>query len=81
MRTILIEVDYSCQMAKVSLDDKCVMEGNYWDFTPYCMGIHTYGDFNSYRSLSTKIYQYLIKSEGEDFRNISTKLINYVWEY
>lgn len=55
MHKILIEVDKSCEMACVSLNDKCVMMGNNWDFHPGCHGISEYGDFKGYHSLAIAI--------------------------
>lgn len=52
---ILIEVDQSCEMARVSIDGKGVMEGNFWDFHPGCHGIHEYGEFESYKHLADRI--------------------------
>lgn len=57
---ILVEVDRSCEMGRVSLNDECIMEGNYWDFHPGCHGIDEYGDWKGYTHLSEKIYQKLI---------------------
>lgn len=52
---ILIEVDETCEMASVSINDKCVMEGNFWDFHNGCQGINNYGKFNSYNELALAI--------------------------
>jgi hypothetical protein len=65
MNTILIQIDQSCSMAMVLLNDKCIMEGNFWDFHPGCHGINTYGDFDGYLSLAFKIKDYLLK-EGKE---------------
>lgn len=73
---ILFEKDESCEMAAVSLNDKCIMEGNYWDFHPGCHGINEYGDFNSPHKLVKAIQLKLLK-EGKDVE-IITK--NYKYE-
>jgi hypothetical protein len=52
---ISVLVDRSCDMAKVSIDDKCVMAGNFWDFHPGCHGINQYGDFYGFDDLAIKI--------------------------
>lgn len=52
---ISVLVDRSCEMAKVSIDDKCVMSGNFWDFHPGCHGINQYGDFYGFDDLAIKI--------------------------
>lgn len=52
---IEIKVDKSCEMAQVSLNDKIVMSGNFWDFHPGCHGINEYGDFNGYSDLARAI--------------------------
>jgi hypothetical protein len=52
---ISVLVDRSCDMAKVSIDDKCVMSGNFWDFHPGCHGINQYGDFYGFDDLAIKI--------------------------
>lgn len=75
--TITMQVDRTCEMAKVSLNGKLIMEGNFWDFHPGCHGIRKYGYFDSYVSLSTRIYQWLIKVKKADFRNINTVRGNY----
>jgi len=52
---ISVLVDRSCDMAKVSIDDKCVMSGNFWDFHPGCHGINQYGDFYGFDDLAIRI--------------------------
>jgi hypothetical protein len=42
-------------MARVSIDGKCVMEGNFWDFHPGCHGINEYGEFAGFDDLAMKI--------------------------
>jgi hypothetical protein len=59
---ISVLVDRSCDMAKVSINDKCVMEGNFWDFHPGCHGINQYGDFYGFDDLALKITGKLGKS-------------------
>lgn len=44
---IISEYDENCEMARVILNENCVMEGNHWDFHPGCHGIHKWGDFKS----------------------------------
>lgn len=70
-----ILVDESCEMARVSLNGTCVMEGNFWDFHPGCHGITKYGDFRGYSGLATAISLKLY-SEGK-----KPKIINGVYNY
>lgn len=58
---ILYEVDYSCDMAAVSLNGECIMEGNFGDFYPGCHGIEEWGDFNSPIQLYRNIRDILLK--------------------
>jgi hypothetical protein len=58
---ISILVDRVVNMAKVSIDDKCVMEGNFGDFHPGCHGIDQYGDFYGFDDLAIKIIGKLSK--------------------
>ena len=76
---ILIEVDRTCAMARVSLNNEIVMEGNYNDFYPGCHGITKYGNFNNHLELSTKIYQYLIRDCKIPYLNIKTIQQQYEW--
>lgn len=55
MNKIIVGIDEASEMAYVSLNDKCIMEGNWWDFHPNCHGIHEYGEFNSYMELAIAI--------------------------
>ena len=52
---ISILVDRSCDMAKVSIDDECVTEGNFGDFHPGYRGIDQYGNFYGFDDLAIKI--------------------------
>jgi len=61
---ILINTDTSCEMAMVSIDGKCVMSGNFWDFHPGCHGINEYGEFRGHDDLAIKILSKLTK-EGK----------------
>lgn len=76
-QVILVEVDDSCEMAMVSINKECVMEGNFWDFHPGCHGITKYGDFNSYTELVQKIFLYLRK---KGFEKIEIKKRKYKWK-
>lgn len=78
-RIILIEVDESCDMARVSLNDECIMEGNDWDFHPGCHGIDEYGDWKGCRQLSHKIRQKLIE-DGVQKNDITIRRKTYDWE-
>lgn len=75
---ILIEVDDSSEMARISLNGTMIMEGNFWDFHPGCHLNVTqeYGHFDNYVGLSTKIYQKLIKS-GVEYSDIVTQRKKY----
>lgn len=70
-----ILVDRSCEMARVSLNGNCVMEGNFWDFHPGCHGITDYGDFRGYSGLATAISMKLY-SEGK-----KPKIVNGSYNY
>jgi len=52
---ISILVDRVVDMAKVSIDDKCVMEGNFGDFHPGFHGINDYGNFYGFDDLAIKM--------------------------
>ena len=52
---IVVKVDETCEMASVTLNGKCVMEGNFWDFHNECHGIYEYGHFQSHGSLAVAI--------------------------
>ena len=73
---ILVEVDNRCSMAAVSLNNKCVMEGNFWDFHPGCHGISEWGEFKGYISLYRNIRDTLLKS-GEA---VNIEIKEYVYE-
>jgi len=75
INTILVQVDKSCSMARVSLNNKGIMEGNFWDFHPGCHGIYDYGDFRSYNDLASMIRQKLFK-EGKE-----VEIINETYKY
>lgn len=60
MNKIVVGIDDESEMAYVSLNGECIMEGNFWDFHPNCDGIREYGDFNSYMQLAIAIQ----KEEG-----------------
>jgi hypothetical protein len=62
MKVIKIQVDLSCEMARVSIDGKGVMEGNFWDFHPGCHAINEYGDFEGHDDLATVIGESLRKN-------------------
>lgn len=76
-QVIIIEVDRSCMMAKVSLNEECIMEGNFWDFHPGCHGITKYGNFKGFVELSTKIYQSLMLGNRTDLLEIKTVFKTY----
>lgn len=61
---ILIQVDDSCEMAAVILNNKCIMEGNFWDFHPGCHGIYEYGNFKTFTELAFVIKNKL-ESQGK----------------
>lgn len=73
-------VDDSCEMAKVTLNGKCVMEGNFWDFHPGCHGIHKYGDWNGFANLVQAIYIKFIK-DGKKSEDIIIERVTYKFEY
>jgi hypothetical protein len=69
---ILVQTDGSCEMARVSIDDKSVMEGNFWDFHPGCHNINAYGDFGNCDGLAIKILLKLT-NEGKKAKIIKKK--------
>jgi hypothetical protein len=77
MKIIKIEVDLSCEMARVSIDGKGVMEGNFWDFHPGCHAINEYGDFEGHDDLATVIGASLEKN-GYDIAIVRE---SYKYEY
>lgn len=77
--TIKVRTDHSCEMAEVLLDDELVMMGNFWDFHPGCCDVTEYGNFSSYATLSTAIYQHLVKS-GVPYNEIETITEQYEYE-
>jgi hypothetical protein len=64
-------------MARVSIDGKVVMEGNFWDFHPGCHGINEYGDFYGFDDLAIKILLKLT-NEGKKAKIIKEK---YTYKY
>lgn len=75
---ILIEVDQSCEMARVSVDGELIMEGNFWDFKPTTNGLWHYGKFTCYNSLGGCIYSTMVKA-GIPYNEIATTRKNYDW--
>lgn len=73
---IIIQVDETCKMVCVSLNETVIMEGNYWDFKNGTHNINEYGVFNSYIELSTRLYQYLLK-QGVKYNEVDTLQIKY----
>jgi hypothetical protein len=69
---ILVQTDGSCEMARVSIDGKGVMEGNFWDFHPGCHNINAYGDFGNCDGLAIKILLKLT-NEGKKAKIIKEK--------
>jgi hypothetical protein len=47
MITIRVEIDKSCQMARVNDGAGNGMEGNFWDFHNGCHGLHQFDVFNT----------------------------------
>ena len=47
MITINIEIDNSCQMARVNDGMGNRMEGNFWDFHNGCHGLYQFDEFNN----------------------------------
>jgi len=75
MKTILVEYDDSCEMARVSIDNKLIMEGNRCDFHPGCHGLDDYGEFNNAEDLALKV-QWKYRQEEIDIK-IITKSYKY----
>lgn len=71
-------VDDSCEMAKVYVNNKCIMEGNFWDFHPGCHGIDEYGDWNSLAQLVQQLYIYHRRKSPD--AKISIERENYKYE-
>ena len=62
MKIVKIKVDLSCEMAAVFVDEKCIMEGNFWDFHPECHAINEYGDFEGHDDLASVVGESLRKN-------------------
>jgi len=60
-KEIIVFNDKSCDMAYVTDDGECIMEGNLWDFHTGCHGIDTYGNFNGCLGLALAVQNYYIK--------------------
>lgn len=69
--TILIELDQSCRMARVSVNGLYVMEGNYGDFYPGCHGgwhydlAEKFGNYRSARSMAQTLQEAVIAMGAE----------------
>jgi hypothetical protein len=57
---ILIEMDESCEMARVSVNGECIKEGNYWDFHDGCItgDLEKYGRFNNLSEFIVRLKAY-----------------------
>jgi len=55
--TVTIQIDDSCAMAQVLVNDVLIMVGNFWDFHPGCHGIDV--RFSSYDELADVFVQAL----------------------
>lgn len=79
---ILVESSEDCDMARVSIDGKCVMEANEWNFNPSFHGINEYGHFDDCYELADRI-QYKFSNEGIDSRIIdgeyTYQTVNYMY--
>ena len=73
---ILVEIDKSSSMASISLNSKCIMEGNFWDFHNDCHGIYDWGNFTSYYDLYSNIKSILLK-KGE---KVNLEIKDYKYE-
>lgn len=77
---ILVEMDWSCDMARVSVNGKCVAGGNFWDFHPGGDGNDEYldedDDYNTPGELAYNIKNKLLA------KGIEAEIINseYSWE-
>lgn len=78
---ITIYRDVKKSMAKVTLNKKIIMEGNYWDFHPECQGITKYGDFKGYHELTTRLYQYLLKEKKAAYNEVKITIKKYTYKY
>ncbi len=57
--TLTVLVDSDCDMAIISLNDICIMEGNDWDFHNGCNGMYDMPEFNNIEELKNIIIQYI----------------------
>lgn len=69
---ITVLIDESCEAAEVLLDGKTVMRGNFWDFHPYCTGVHQYGEFQGYRGLANAVEVTLLR-QGHEVEVVTDK--------
>lgn len=76
-KVVRIQVDLSCEMARVSVDGKGIMEGNFWDFHPGCHGINEYGDFEGHDDLASSVGASLRKNGY----SVETVRESYKYEY
>lgn len=62
---LVIFQDKGCDMAKVVLNEECIMEGNYWDFHNGCYGMNDLPNFRTFSGLKDIIEKY-VKSLGKE---------------
>ena len=77
MITIKVEIDNSCDMAKVNDGVGNGMGGNFWDFHNGCHGLYQFDKFNSVEEFAQVLKKYH-ESKGE---NVQILYSNFKYEY
>lgn len=72
---IQVNIDKSCEMAEVLLNDEVVMCGNFWDFHNDCHGMKM-ADFRGYNSLVSEL-ESALKDYGKNVEIFTDKN----WKY
>ncbi len=68
--------DYSCNMEAICLDDKCIGEGNFWDFHNGGAGSDEYGDYDN----SAEYIKNICIHFGKKNENVILIKTNYKYE-
>lgn len=67
--------DNNCDMAKLLLNGKIILEGNFWDFHNGCYGMYDIPDFNSINELKNIIVNRI------ESQNLKVEIIIGEYEY
>lgn len=72
---VTIDIDRSCDMARVKVNSKLIMMGNFWDFHPGCHGFDL-PDFRGHESLADVFVSALEANQSK-----VTLTVNENWVY